>query len=115
MTASAFCRSSSTRTSGRAAAPIFAIVRESVTKELTRRDQAVGLGGLPAREVAQRGFNRRPIGLLFGRKLEHAFDAGDVDARLRGFSQRKFRRLHGSGEIRRSEECRQRQSAGEKA
>ncbi len=39
----------------------------------------------------------------------------NVDARLRGFSQREFRSLHRSGEIRRSEECRQRESAGEKA
>ena len=36
---------------------------------------------LAAREIAQRRFDRRPIGLLRGREMQRALDARDVDRR----------------------------------
>ena len=54
-----------------------------------------GLGiFLPARDVAQRRLDRRPIALLIGRELKHTFDARDVDRRslLHGERQPSRRR-----------------------
>src|SRR6185437_15559386 len=65
-------------------------------------DQAGGLSlRLPVRDGPQRGFDRRPIGFLIRREVEHTLDARDVDRRgilcgvtvgLAGISSRSCRR-----------------------
>jgi len=46
---------------------------------------------LTAREIAQRRFDRRPIGFLCGREMQRALDARDVDRRADGLVDNKLK------------------------